>query len=89
VSKEDLTGFGRPDSPSSFLDGKSKKESWLKRLSSRNRTSVIYENKPEVKVAMGPPPPKLPELNQLKHKVADNDEGSLGGGDMFSNIRGE
>jgi len=50
---------------------------------------VIYENKPEVKVAKGPPPPKLPELNQLKHKVADNDEGSLGGGDMFSNIRGE
>ena len=34
-----------------------------------------------------PPPPKLPELNQLKAKIADNDEGSLGADDMFKNIK--
>jgi hypothetical protein len=35
---------------------------------------------------MGPPPPKLPELNQLKAKIADDDQGSLGGDEMFKNI---
>lgn len=34
----------------------------------------------------GPPPPKLPELNQLKAKIADDDRGSLGGDEMFRNI---
>lgn len=34
---------------------------------------------------VGPPPPKLPELNQLKAKVDEN-TGSLGGGDLFANI---
>ncbi|KAM3066555.1 hypothetical protein ACMFMG_002269 [Clarireedia jacksonii] len=35
---------------------------------------------------MGPPPPKLPELNQLKAKIADDDQGSLGADEMFKNI---
>lgn len=34
----------------------------------------------------GPPPPKLPELDQLKAKLADDDRGSFGGDDMFRNI---
>ncbi|QSZ37111.1 hypothetical protein DSL72_009203 [Monilinia vaccinii-corymbosi] len=34
----------------------------------------------------GPPPPKLPELNQLKARIADDDRGSLGGDEMFRNI---
>jgi len=38
-----------------------------------------------VRKDMGPPAPKLPELNQLKAKV-DESTGSLGGGDMFANI---
>jgi hypothetical protein len=88
-SNEDLTGIGRPDSPSSFFDGRPKKSgSWFKRLGSSNRTSVIYENRPEEKkVAKGPPPPKLPELNQLKAKVSENDEGGFGGDDLFKNIK--
>lgn len=36
-------------------------------------------------VDMGPPAPKLPELNQFKAKV-DETTGSLGGGDMFAGI---
>lgn len=50
---------------------------------------MVYENgAPEEKVQpMGPPPPKLPELNQLKAKVADDDQGSLGAEDMFKNIK--
>ena len=95
-SHEDLTGIGRPDSPSSFLSAgpsliKKKSGSWFSKLggSSGKRTSVVYENPPPEKKAKGPPPPKLPELNQLKAKIADDDEGSLGGGEMFKNIRGE
>ena len=91
TSNEDLTGIGRPDSPSSFFgsrpDAPKKSGSWFRRLGSSNRTSVIYENKPEVKkVPMGPPPPKLPELNQLKSKVSEGDQGGFGGEDLFKNI---
>lgn len=48
---------------------------------------MVYENPPPVVVKKGPPPPKLPELNMLKSKIADDDEGSLGGGEMFKNIK--
>lgn len=50
---------------------------------------MIYETgkKPVVPEKKGPPPPKLPELNQLKAKIQDNDEGSLGADDMFKNIK--
>ena len=93
-SFDDPTGIGRPDSPSSFLSGPSlgrrSSASWFKRLGSNgvgNRTSVVYENgAAEKKVPMGPPPPKLPELNQLEARVEEEDEGSLGGGDLFKNI---
>lgn len=96
-----MGGMGRPESPASFMTTdtgrpgikKVKSGSWFKRMTSSNRTSVIYENQrlPEkeiVKVVpMGPPPPKLPELNQMKAKVSDSEEGSLGGGDMFRDIK--
>lgn len=89
-SYEDLTKDGaRPASPSSFFNnaGSKKNGSWFKRLGSSNRQSVIYENKPQVqKVSMGPPPPKLPELHQLKAKVPTN-ESSFAGDDMFKNIK--
>jgi len=82
----------RPESSLSFVDGRpglrtKKSGSWFKRLgtsSSTNRSSVMYEEK---KVPMGPPPPKLPELNQLKAKIPEDDEGSLGGDEMFKNIK--
>lgn len=72
---------------------KKKSGSWFKRLGSSNgskRTSVIYEEKkpvPAPVVKKGPPPPKLPELNQLKAKIAEDDGGSLGADDMFKNIK--
>ena len=89
-SNEDLTGMGRPDSPASFMtapDGTKQKrsKSWFSRLGKRNRTSTVYENEPEVKKPAGPPPPKLPELNQLEAKIPE-DDGSLGGEEMFKNI---
>jgi hypothetical protein len=46
---------------------------------------VVYEEKKVV--PMGPPPPKLPELNQLKAKIPEDDEGSLGAEDIFKNIK--
>lgn len=81
----------RPESSLSFVSGRpgliNKSGSWFRRLGSSgagNRTSVVYEDK---KVPIGPPPPKLPELNQLKAKIPEDDEGSLGGEDMFKNIK--
>ncbi|TVY54834.1 hypothetical protein LSUE1_G010247 [Lachnellula suecica] len=98
-SQDDLTSM-RPDSPASFMTNgtgagrpglKGKKSgSWFRRLgnSGGNRTSVVYEApRAEENKKMGPPPPKLPELNQLKAKVQDNDPGSLGADDMFKNIK--
>jgi hypothetical protein len=70
---------------------KKRSGSWFSKLGGGGggkRTSVVYENPPPEKKPKGPPPPKLPELNQLKAKIAD-DEGSLGGGEMFKNISGE
>jgi hypothetical protein len=98
ISSEDLTSMGRPDSPASFMtDGrpglKSRKSgSWFKRLASAgaaNRNSVVLDApvRVEQKKPMGPPPPKLPELNQLKAKIPEDDEGSLGADDMFKNIK--
>lgn len=91
-SREDVTMMDRPESSLSFVDGRpglrtKKSGSWFKRLGSGgnvNRSSVVYEEK---KVPMGPPPPKLPELNQLKAKIPEDDEGSLGAEDMFKNIK--
>ena len=49
------------------------------------RASIVYEEK-EKEVSKGPPPPTLPELDQLKAKVIADDAGSLGGADIFKNI---
>ena len=85
----------RPESAMSFATTgrpslRTKKSgSWFRRLgntgSAQKRTSVVYET--EKKVPMGPPPPKLPELNQLKAQVPQGDAGSLGAEDMFKNIK--
>jgi hypothetical protein len=63
-----------------------KKKSWFRRLSSVPRTSTVYENEPEQKRPMGPPPPMLPELNQLKAKIPEDDDGGFGGEGLFKNI---
>ncbi|KAI9649234.1 hypothetical protein NHQ30_001802 [Ciborinia camelliae] len=47
---------------------------------------IQKENRKPVYTKPGPPPPKLPELNQLKAKISDDDRGSLGGDEMFRNI---
>ncbi|KAE9365320.1 hypothetical protein N431DRAFT_430828 [Stipitochalara longipes BDJ] len=92
-SQEDVTMIDRPESSLSFVDGSpglrtKKSGSWFRRLgsgSSGNRSSMVYEEKKVV--PMGPPPPKLPELNQLKAKIPEDDEGSLGAEDIFKNIK--
>lgn len=53
---------------------------------SQRRMEIQMENFKPVYTKPSPPPPKLPELNQLKAKIADDDRGSLGGDDMFRNI---
>jgi len=92
-SQEDVMMIDRPESSLSFVDGRpglrtKKSGSWFRRLGSGaggNRSSVVYEEKKVV--PMGPPPPKLPELNQLKAKIPEDDEGSLGAEDIFKNIK--
>lgn len=88
-------GFQRPESAMSFAStrpslSRKKSGSWFKRLGG-NRSSVVYEddvfNEKQAPIQKpGPPPPKLPELSQLKAKVDENDGGSLGGEDLFRNI---
>lgn len=95
ASHEDLTSIGRPDSAMSFAStnrpGKQQRSSsWFRRMSSNlggSRTSVIYEEKRQNLVPMGPPPPKLPELSKLGAKIPEDDEGSLGGEELFKNIK--
>jgi hypothetical protein len=95
IATEDDLGF-RPESPSAFSTvsrasiNKKRSSSWFRRFtgsglseSGNKRTSIVYEEEK----AVGPPPPKLPELNQLKAKVEENDGGSLGAEDMFKNIK--
>ncbi|KAH8816808.1 hypothetical protein F5884DRAFT_235297 [Xylogone sp. PMI_703] len=96
-SSENLSagGFQRPESAMSFASAKpsltrKKSGSWFKRLGG-NRSSVVFEDESFIEkkapIQKGPPPPKLPELNQLKAKLDDNDEGSLGGEELFKNIK--
>jgi hypothetical protein len=90
-SREDVTMMDRPESSLSFVDGRpglrtKRSGSWFRRLGSGGqRSSVVYEENKVV--PMGPPPPKLPELNQLKAKIPEDDEGSLGAEDIFKNIK--
>ncbi|RDW66806.1 hypothetical protein BP5796_09555 [Coleophoma crateriformis] len=88
----------RPESSLSFLERpgliKKKSGSWFKRLGGSdtgNRASMIFDSKiseeeKPMSIKKGPPPPKLPELNQFKAKV-QADQGSFGGADLFKNIK--
>jgi hypothetical protein len=83
--------FERPDSAASFRSGGPnlvKKKSWFRRLSSVPRTGTVYENEhePEQKRPAGPPPPMLPQLNELKAKIPEDDDGGFGGEALFKNI---
>lgn len=93
-SQEDLSRANAVgmDRPASSLSSAKRSTSWFRRLAgSSNRTSVVYENGPQVTpqrvVPKGPPPPTLPELDKLKARVERDDGGSLGGGDLFKNIK--
>lgn len=92
-SNEDLASIGRPESAMSYASGrhvdKKSRLSWFRRFSSDvgSRTSVIYEEKRASIMPMGPPPPKLPELSKLRAKIPEDDEGSLGGEELFKNIK--
>lgn len=87
---------GRPPSCSntSVLDEKKAKRSsgWFRRLrpgsasdNTSKRASVIYQEAPPKPA--GPPPPMIPELNALSPKLDIGSEGSLGGSDLFKNIK--
>jgi hypothetical protein len=96
-SQENLNGDGfRPESPSAFSTtskstaGK-RSGSWFRRFTgsgfdepNAKRASIVYE---ENASPQGPPPPVLPELNQLKAKIAVDDDGSLGGAELFKDIK--
>lgn len=90
--QEDAATIGRPDSRASAMTDVNKKRSrsWFRRLSGSNlgrsnSTAALSRPVPEEK--KGPPPPKLPELNQFKAQIPEGDEGSLGAEDMFKNIK--
>jgi hypothetical protein len=98
TSQENLSlGIVRPESPSGFSTiskaASKRSGSWFRRFinggtsdeSDKKRTSIVYEEKESV--TRGPPAPKLPELDQLGAKVMAEDVGSLGGDDMFKNIK--
>jgi hypothetical protein len=93
LSQENLSPEGgRPESPSTFstISRPRRSTSWFRRFvgggeTGNKRTSIVYEEK-ENETSKGPPPPMLPELDQLKAKVIPDDAGSLGGSDMFKNI---
>jgi len=99
ASQEDLS---RPETSGSLATAnggrtggltKQKSGGWFRKFTGnsggyRNSVLVVMEEKqPQQEIKKGPPPPKLPELNQLKAKIPEDDEGSLGGGDMFKNIQ--
>ncbi|RFU30340.1 hypothetical protein B7463_g5966, partial [Scytalidium lignicola] len=96
-SSENLSpgGFQRPESAMSYASTRpsltrKKSGNWFKRLGG-SRASVVYEDEPfnekKAPIQKGPPPPKLPELSQLKAKIDGSDGGSLGGDDLFKNIK--
>lgn len=87
----------RPESPSTFStvstrpDNKRRSSSWFSRImgtdgAERKRTSMVLEEKEEPVAKKGPPPPQLPQLNQLKAKVT-NKSLDMDPESMFGNIR--
>lgn len=65
--------------------------SWFKRFSNAPIQAQVPQQQQQSMdrkpIPKGPPPPRLPELNQLKSQIPEDDEGSLGAEDMFKNIR--
>ena len=94
-------GGGRPASRSNTSISEEKKakrsSGWFRRLrpgsasdSASKRASTIYQEapKPQPSKPAGPPPPMIPEFSTLGPKLdLSGDQGSLGGGDMFKNIK--
>ena len=100
-SVDDLSNFGGNNTvveggrPGTSLDKHprpKRSSSWFRRLGSSSynetnvagsRTSVVFEEPPQKK---GPPPPTLPEL-KIGGRSVKEDDGGLGGADMFKNIK--
>ena len=91
---------GRPPSRSntSILDEKKAKRSsgWFRRLrpgsasdGTSKRSSAIYQEAPKQQPTKpaGPPPPMIPEFGTLSPKLDFGNEGSLGGDELFKDIK--
>jgi hypothetical protein len=96
-SQEDLTGVARPPSQASVMTTDrhglkpKRSSSWFRRFSSNTPSQQTHvtqqptiERKP---IARATPQPKLPEKYTLKSQIPEGNESSLGGEDMFKNIR--
>ncbi|PQE07393.1 hypothetical protein CJF32_00005288 [Rutstroemia sp. NJR-2017a WRK4] len=82
-------GFGSSSSNASKRASVMYDSKTMAQMQMPTQTSPVLQESAKVnedRRPMGPPPPKLPELNQLKAKIADDDQGSLGGDEMFKNI---
>ncbi|MBE3048834.1 hypothetical protein IMZ48_41320, partial [Candidatus Bathyarchaeota archaeon] len=90
----------RPSSRNtSLLDEKKAKRSsgWFRRLrpgsssdGTLKRSSSLYQEASSQQAPTkpaGPPPPMIPEFNTLSPKLGFGTEGSLGGSDLFKNIK--
>lgn len=93
-STDDLSMMERPGSSLERGPRPKRSTSWFRRFGSSsngnagNRTSVVYEEDRRAPEKKGPPAPSLPEL-KLGHGKGDKGEdgGSLGGEEMFKNIK--
>jgi hypothetical protein len=97
ASQEDLRGVARPPSQASIMTTNThglkpkRSSSWFRRFSSNN-TSQQAQATQQPAVDRNPSPravpkPKLPEKYMLKSQIPEGNESSLGGEDMFKNIR--
>ncbi|EPE35059.1 hypothetical protein GLAREA_10754 [Glarea lozoyensis ATCC 20868] len=96
-SQEDLHGVARPPSQASVMTTNThglkpkRSSSWFRRFSSNNQSQETnITQQPAVDrnpVARIVPQPKLPEKYTLKSQIPEGNESSLGGDDMFKNIR--
>jgi hypothetical protein len=94
-SQEDLNGVARPPSQASTMTTNTVKpkrsSSWFGRLSRNNASQQAHATQQSA-VDRTPKPraatqPKLPEKYMIKSQIPEGNESSLGGEDMFKNIR--